>query len=199
MIDELDSDFVINEILNYWFMKKNDFNKWFVKSQETDKYIEQNFSKYINDANNFRLEYLKKTPRGCLTLIILYDQFPRNLYRNTFRAYAFDSKALNLTHELIVNMRFTGFTPNMIMFALMPLMHTESIKDKEYLISLLEKYQEKSKDKDDMTFTSMIDYTKKHLSILKKYGRYPHRNYAFNRISTKEEKIYLENLETNQF
>ena len=199
MVDELDSDIVINKILNYWFMKKNDFNKWFVKSPETDKYIEQNFSKYINDANNFRLEYLKKTPRGCLTLIILYDQFPRNLYRNTFRAYAFDHKALKLTHELIVNMRSTGFTPNMIMFALMPLMHTESIPDKEYLISLLEKHQVDLKDKDDMTFTSMIDYTRKHLSILKKYGRYPHRNYAFNRISTEEEKNYLENLETNQF
>jgi uncharacterized protein (DUF924 family) len=190
---------IMDEIFDYWFMKKNDFNKWFVKSSETDKYIEQNFSKYINDANNFRLEKLKETPQGCLILIILYDQFPRNIYRNTFRGYAFDGKALKLTHKLIKNNWLSEFTPNMIMFSLMPLMHTESIPDKEYLISLLQKYQLNLKDKDDMTFTSMIDYTRKHLLILKQYGRYPHRNYAFNRISTKEEKIYLEKLESDQF
>ena len=195
----VDSNVIINKIFDYWFMKKNDFNKWFVVSPQTDKYIIDNFSKDLNDANNFRLENLKKTSKGCLALIILFDQFPRNIFRNTFRAYAFDSKALELTHKLISDMSSLDFTPNMIMFALMPLMHTESISDKQYLISILEKYQEKSKYKDDITFTSMIDYTKKHLSILKKYGRYPHRNYAFNRISTKEEIIYLQNLETNQF
>jgi len=190
---------IMNEIIDYWFAKKNDFNKWFVKSSDTDKYIERNFSKYINDANNFRLEKLKETPKGCLTLIILYDQFPRNIYRNTFRSYAFDHKALKLTHKLIKNNWLSEFTPNMIMFGLMPLMHTESIKDKEYLISLLEKYQSDLKDKDDKTFTSMIDYTRNHLFILKQYGRYPHRNNAFNRVSNKEERIYLEKLESDQF
>ena len=192
MISDLDNK-IINDIIYYWFNTLNSYKDWFGGSKEIDNYIKINYSKYVEKAQQGELDYWKNSLSGCLALILLLDQFARNIYRNSYRAFAFDDYALRLTNFILDKNLLNNYSSNKIMFILMPLMHSESIDDKDKLIDILSNL---NKNKE---FTTMIQYTTKHKEVLVEFGRYPKRNLSYGRICTNKELEYLNNNKNSMF
>lgn len=183
-----------NDILNYWFgFSRNtiDYKKWFSSDLMINKYIQDRFEELVELARMKKLDDWKNKQDSCVALIILIDQFPRNIYKNSYRAFAFDDYGLQLCNHMINNnMIFKLNSEIMIMFALMPLQHSESINDKKKLLNILNKLNSNTKSE---IYQQMITYTIQHQRVLEKYGKYPMRNFALGRKSTPEELNYIRN------
>ena len=195
MISDFDNK-IINNIIYYWFNTLNSYKYWFGGSKEIDNHIKINYSKYVEKAQQGELNYWKNSLSGCLALILLLDQFARNIYRNSYRAFAFDDYALRLTNFILDKNLLSNYSSNKIMFILMPLMHSESIDDKDKLIDILNNLNNLNKNKE---FTTMIQYTIKHKDVLEQFGRYPKRNLSYGRICTNKELEYLNNNKNSMF
>lgn len=187
-------------VLDYWFAgaesaKPDDlkphFQRWFQASKELDKEIRKKFGKAVTQAAGDELAVWENSTEGMLALIILLDQFTRNVYRGTDRAFACDSKALRLCRKLLESGEDkTLFWPQRG-FAYMPMQHAE---DKEVQAKGVEAYLDLADDvPDDMKKVVMgfVMSAREHKAIIDKFGRFPHRNKAMGRDSTDEELIYL--------
>ncbi|PJE06988.1 DUF924 family protein [Legionella sp.] len=173
MIPELNSSF--SEILNFWFAPESK-RYWFAKNKKFDNLIKDKFLIIYQDACSDKLDFWKKTPDGMLSLIIIFDQFPRNFFRGSPQAFATDLKALNLAKLAIEqSMDKKLSTDEKRHFMYMPFMHSENIADQELSLRL---------------FNHAKSATK-HYNIIKKFGRFSHRNKILNRSSTSEEIIFL--------
>lgn len=168
------------DILNFWF-DEIDPAKWWIKDDCFDQLIITRFSDLHAQANRCELYQWRPTPRGRLAEIILLDQFSRNMFRHSPRAYASDALALALSQEAISVQADKALTAIERSFLYMPYMHSESLKIHEVAVVLFEKNGIKSN----------LDFEIKHRNILARFGRYPHRNDALGRKSTAEEIEFL--------
>lgn len=170
------------EIIDFWFSEKNKAN-WFIKDSNFDNEIKQKFLQTYKEAaftNN--LADWKYTPEGnlALILILILDQFPRNMFRESPRSYFTDHKALEFSKYAIKS----GFDKKLLnneyrQFLYMPFMHSEDIKDQEKSLKLY------------TAINIAKDYAKMHMEIIKKFARFPHRNKVLGRKSTKAEIEFL--------
>ncbi|WP_135080751.1 DUF924 family protein [Terasakiella sp. SH-1] len=177
----------INHILKFWFGSLNPAEmlshreEWWMKNEEFDKQIEEQFSEIYEQAALQKLENWKSSPLGCVALVILLDQFPRNMFRNSFKAFATDTLARNVTHHA-VQMGFDQVLPmGPRLFLYMPLEHSESRQEQKASVELI------SRLGDD----NYTDYAIKHQLVIDKFGRFPHRNKILGRDSTDEEITFL--------
>lgn len=171
------------KVLDFWF---NNPNKWFVKDPEFDQQIRSEFLSLYILGEERQLQDWEKSPQEMLALIILLDQFPRNMFRNSSDMYRTDPYALNLTHTAISKSYLERLdNQQQINFMLMPLMHSEKLSDQELGVELFAKYGS----------AQAADYARQHKVIIEQFGRFPHRNQLLNRPSTAEE---LEFLKENQ-
>ena len=169
-----------DEILNFWF-KECKPEQWFKKNEDFDQTIENRFSSAIENAIAGKLDSWEESETGCLALIILLDQFTRNVFRDTPRAFAGDKRALALS-QLCCNKDYLN-NPDIHRrrFMLMPMMHSENIAVQDAALPLFKKYTSK-KD---------YEYSEKHREIIANFGRFPHRNVILGRESTNEELEFL--------
>lgn len=166
-------------LLDFWF---NNPNKWFVKDTEFDQQIRAEFLSLYILAEERQLQDWENNPKEMLALIILLDQFPRNMFRNTSDMYRTDPYALNLTHTAIDKSYLEKLdNQQQVNFMLMPLMHSEKLSDQELAVELFEKYGS----------AESADYARQHKVIVEQFGRFPHRNQLLNRPSTAEELDFL--------
>lgn len=191
----------VDRILEFWFgdldesgIPKEEYRKrWWVKDPLTDELIKDMFGNDIHDARSHYSENIKLTPRESLAMIILLDQFPRNIYRDLPEAFSSDDIAQVLTLKGIQEGLDKKLLPLERIFYYMPLMHCEN--SEVQIISLLQfkkledEYPE-PKELYEMLRGSRI-YADKHADIIKRFGRYPHRNKILGRKSTDEEKEFL--------
>lgn len=161
-------------ILNFWFSEEVK-PKWFVKDINLDKLITEKFQNVYQAAKMQTLTW-KKTPEGCLALVIILDQFSRNMFRGLAKSFESDAIALSLTKYALDNQMDKDLNLEQKQFLYMPLMHSENINDQELSLSL---------------FTADDIYAKRHWEIIKMFNRFPHRNEILGRISTKEELEFL--------
>ena len=168
------------EILNFWF-KECKPEQWFKKNEDFDQMIKNRFSSAIEDAINGKLDSWEETETGCLALIILLDQFTRNVFRDTPRAFAGDESALALSQLCCNKDYLTNPDVYRRQFMLMPMMHSENLAVQDAALPLFKKYAS-LKD---------YEYTKKHRDIIARFGRFPHRNVILGRKSTNEELEFL--------
>ena len=129
----------INEILDFWFVETPDEKK-FKKDLKFDQVIK---NKFLNDyelAIQNKLDSWQDTARGCLALIILLDQFSRNLFRESGKAFDQDEKSRSVLLKIIANNFLDEMNENERLFALLPLIHSENISDHEKAYKLMEKY-----------------------------------------------------------
>ena len=168
------------EILNFWF-KECKPEQWFKKKEDFDQMIENRFSDAIEDAIAGKLDNWEDTETGCLALILLLDQFTRNVFRDTPRAFAGDKRALVLS-QLCYDKDFLA-NPDIHRrhFMLMPMMHSENLAVQDAALPLFKKY---ASEKD-------YEYAEKHREIIARFGRFPHRNVILGRKSTNEELEFL--------
>lgn len=166
------------DIIDFWFLEGNQ-DKWFSKDPIFDEEIAQKFLPIYEMAENGLLDDWKESVIGTLALIILQDQFPRNMFRNSARSFASDPKALSLAKFAIAAKMDEGLSNDYKQFLYMPLMHSENLED-QILCCKLFAYDPK-----------IENYAKMHMAIIEKFGRFPHRNKILARESTDEELRFL--------
>ena len=167
-------------ILNFWFKECNP-EQWFKKNDVFDQIIKNTFSNTIEDAIEGKMDDWENTETGCLALIILLDQFTRNVFRDTPHAFAGDKRALALSQLCCNKDYLTNPDIQRRKFMLMPMMHSENFAVQDAALLLFNNY---ASEKD-------YEYAKKHREIIARFGRFPHRNVILGRKSTIEELEFL--------
>ena len=175
----------IKKILDFWFVETTDEKK-FKKDLKFDQVIKDKFFSDYELAIQNKLDDWQDTARGCLALIILLDQFSRNLFRESGKAFEQDEKSKSILLKVIANNFLDEMNENERLFALLPFIHSENISDHKKAYELMEKY---------LINHSGLDKIKKfwldHTAAIKKFGRYPHRNKFLNRVSSNDEIEFL--------
>lgn len=123
-----------------------------------------------------------------LAEILLLDQFTRNIFRDTPRAFAGDAQALALANDLMNNGLDLTLPPFMRWFAYLPFEHSESLADQEHAVALFTRLRT---DTQDGAFDAALDYAIRHRDVVARFGRFPHRNAILGRASTAEELSFL--------
>ncbi len=169
-----------HQILQFWFNEVQP-SQWWKKDTEFDQLITEKFLELHKQAEQCELYHWRNNARGRLAEIIILDQFSRNIYRDSARAFSCDALALVLAQEAISLKSDIALTPEERSFLYMPFMHSESIKIHKVAEDLFSKNG----------IQSNIDFELKHKSIIESFGRYPHRNNILGRESTAKEKEFL--------
>ena len=172
-------------ILDFWF-NKTTFEKRFKKDDSFDQKIRESFFQDYEMAKSNKYDSWQNNPKECLALIILLDQFSRNLFRNTSGSFAQDYKTRLIVNEAVDRGYLEELDQHKIHFLLMPLIHSEDISDHVFGHKLIDTYL-KSFEHYDKVKNAWND----HSVAIKKFGRYPHRNIILNRKSTFEEEEFL--------
>jgi uncharacterized protein (DUF924 family) len=157
-------------------------DRWFKPDAGFDAEIRERFLETHEAAAAGRLDEWQQTADGALALLILLDQFPRNMFRGTPRAFATDSKALKIAESAVEKGHGRNVDASMRSFFYLPFMHSEKLADQERCLAL---YQELGE-------AEALKYAELHLDAIRRFGRFPHRNEILGRQSTPEEIAYLE-------
>ena len=173
------------EILDFWF-KETPSEKRFKKNESFDQLIREKFLKDYELASANEYDDWQDSSLGCLALVILFDQFSRNMFRDDKKAFEQDHKTRLIVNDAV----YAGFLENMDesqrFFMLLPLIHSEEITDHEMAYYLLDKYL-----KDHPGLADIKKFWKDHTKAIRKFHRYPHRNKILGRESTKAEIEFL--------
>ena len=168
------------DILNFWvFETKSEF--WFKKNDDFDAAIQDRFGKTVTGALAGRLDHWANDADGCLALIVILDQFTRNMFRHSAQAFLGDEMALALSLRCVERTYLDADEPSYCQFMLMPMMHSEDIGIQNMSLPLFEKYTSK------LTH----EYAMKHRDIIARFGRFPHRNAMLGRPSSRDEDQFL--------
>jgi uncharacterized protein (DUF924 family) len=165
---------------------------WWSKNPEVDNEIRQRFESYVIKAGSRELDHWASNPQDRLALILLTDQFPRSIYRDSRKAFAFDSQALSLSRDGIDAGFDLILRPLERVFFFLPLEHSESLEDQERSVSLFRKLADEAGPDQKPTFAEYFDFAVRHRDIINRFGRFPHRNEVLGRISTPEERSFLQ-------
>ncbi len=189
----------IDEILSFWFKEQalsapqidRRMDIWFGEDAVFDLDVEKEFADDVNRASKGELDRWAAEPRGRLALIILLDQFRRNIYRNTAKAFSHDKIALKLCVEGAMEKADRSLTPIQRVFFYMPLQHAESPKVQAKSVALFNKLAESVSPTLRETFMTVAQFAELHKDIVDQFGRFPHRNKLLGRANTPEEDEYL--------
>jgi len=177
------------EIVDFWFgtgTERGTARKaWFVKDAAFDDSIRARFLGLYEEAAAGRLAAWREHSAECLALIVLLDQFPRNMFRDSARAFAADALALDAARHALARGFDRAMPPVERQFLYLPFEHSEALDDQRRACELMRPLQE---------FPQTADahrWAQKHLEIIRRFGRFPHRNAALGRASTAEEEEFL--------
>jgi len=189
----------IEEILAFWF-KEHELSApqidhrmdiWFGEDEVFDHECKKMFSGDVDKASEGQLNHWASEPLGRLALILLLDQFRRNIYRGTANAFAMDKAALKLCIEGALEKMDKGLKPIQRAFFYMPLQHTESLKVQTKSVQIFGRLSEAVSATYRETFETIAQFAELHHDIVEQFGRFPHRNSLLNRENTPEEDEYL--------
>jgi uncharacterized protein (DUF924 family) len=184
-------DFWFGEIAEDGFCNSNRYPLWFKGDEALDCQIREQFGALVELAASGALDDWRDTPEGRVALIILLDQFTRNIYRGQAKAYSLDEKAKRVCKEGLALAEDKKLPFAMRLFLYLPLEHSENRADQDISLklhhALFDEIPEKSKPK----FQRSLEYAEIHRNIIVQFGRYPHRNQVLGRKNTAEEAIYL--------
>jgi uncharacterized protein (DUF924 family) len=167
-------------ILDFWF-KELTPKQWFAKSDELDNTIAKRFSDTLNAAAKGALWHWREAPHGRLAEVIVLDQFSRNIYRGSPKAFGQDVIALVLAQEAVEKDADKSLDANEKAFLYMPYMHSESALIHEEAMRLFKQ----------PGLENSYKFEVRHKEIIDQFGRYPHRNRVLGRESTPEEENFL--------
>jgi len=168
------------DVINFWF-EEIEPAKWWVKDPTFDQLIQDKFADIHQAAIAGELFNWRKQPRGRLAEIIVLDQFSRNMFRDTPKAFSSDPLALMLAQEAINQNTAHHLSKTQCSFLYLPFMHSESLIIHDEALKLYQAHG----DENNLAFEI------KHRYIIEKFGRYPHRNDILGRSSTPEEITFL--------
>lgn len=159
--------------------------------KETDEEIRRLFSAQVERAEAGQLQSWLSSPRGALAVVILLDQFALNLYRNEARGYHCSELAIPLARRILRQGWEYTFTPAEKTFLFMPLEHSESLGDQKDCVARFRELAASSPAELKGAMQGSLDYAERHLKVVERFGRFPHRNAALGRKSSAEELAFL--------
>lgn len=189
----------IEKILDFWFKEQRlsapqidaRMDVWFGDDQQFDQQIIDDFGDDVQQAADGALNHWAADATGRLALIILLDQFPRNIYRNKAQAFANDKAALKFCVEGAMEKKDKGLTSIQRVFFYMPLQHAESRKVQAKSVRIFNRIAEAVSPTMKETFETFAQFAELHADVVEQFGRFPHRNQLLNRNNTPEEEEYL--------
>lgn len=189
----------IEAILSFWFKEQalsapqidQRMDIWFTEDPVFDHEIEKEFTEEIALASKGALNHWGHSARGRLALILLIDQFRRNIYRGTAKAFEKDRLALELCVKGAMEKKDKELTPIEKVFFYMPLQHAESRKVQAKSVELYRRLAESVSPTLRETFMAVAEFAELHKDIVDQFGRFPHRNKLLNRENTPQEQEYL--------
>ncbi|NMG20489.1 DUF924 family protein [Brasilonema bromeliae] len=179
------------EILDFWFGSSGspDYGKpksfWFSKKPEFDEELRIRFLTDYQKAAGGYLDDWMDFPDSCLALILLLDQFPRSMFRDTPEAFATDWEALSVAQHAVAQRYDQKLLPVQRWFVYLPFEHSENLEHQSQAVRLFQQLG------DDPDSVSCIDYALRHMQVIERFRRFPHRNKILGRVSTPEEKEFL--------
>lgn len=187
-------------ILEFWFGPLNADDStiagrqsglWWGKNEQTDIDIRKRFEPQVQAAGAGKLDEWKASPEGWLALILLLDQFPRNIYRDTPDMYRFDHRAQALCVEGLEAGIDTNLRLIQRMFFYLPLEHSESADDQAKCVDLMRGLVREAPEDHKAVFENFVGFAEAHQKIVDRFARFPHRNAILGRASTEEEIKFL--------
>ncbi|MGM9514996.1 DUF924 family protein [Roseateles sp. DB2] len=168
------------QVLQFWFHDIEP-RQWWVVDPAFDAQLRERFLPLLEQAAQAELQDWRRTPQGRLAEVIVLDQFSRNIFRGTPRAFAQDPLALGLAQEALASGALQVLPEEQRSFLLMPFMHSESRRIHEQADRLFAQWAPGNSH----------DFELRHKAIIDRFGRYPHRNAILGRVSTPEEQAFL--------
>ena len=168
-----------DDVIDTWMMAGEE--RWFAKDPAFDGALSVRFRSALADARSGAFDHWARTPRGALGLVILLDQFSRNIHRGSPLAFAADARALRLAKDVVAKGFDYAFPAPVAMWFYLPFEHVEEIESQMRCIGLFTKRGP----------PEMIYWVKLHHDIIARFGRFPHRNRILGRQSTPDEIAFL--------
>jgi len=168
------------QILDFWLQSGP--SAWWRKDSKFDSSIKQRFGDLIEPAANRQLDSWRRQPQSCLALVLILDQFSRNLFRESDKAFAQDGYALELAKHGVENGFDDNQPTNLYDFIYMPFMHSEKLEDQNTCVELFRTRA------NDASLKAAIE----HRDIIARFGRFPHRNSLLGRKTTAKEQAFLD-------
>lgn len=178
-------------VFDFWFAGADSSRReWFQKDDAFDREIEQRFGEEIAQALEGGLhQWDAEGPQAALARILLLDQFCRNVYRGTPLSFAGDHLALQSALDMIEARDDQQLTPLQRAFVYLPLEHAEDMAMQEQAVALFTRLAEA--EPANQGIAGMLDYARRHREVIRRFGRFPHRNAILDRPSTAAEVEYL--------
>jgi uncharacterized protein (DUF924 family) len=180
----------VDEILDFWFAQDKQGKEaeyaqrrkvWFAKNPSFDQTIRTRFQADYELAAAGKLMDWQETSQGCLALILLLDQFPRNMFRGEAQSFATDSQALAIAQHAIDQGFDQELPPIQRMFIYLPFEHSEHLEHQHQAVQGMRA----------LHIEDVTDYALKHQAVIARFGRFPHRNRILGRENTPEEAEFL--------
>ena len=178
------------DVLDFWFDPAHAAH-WFAKDVAFDEQIRRRFAVAADDAAQGRLDAWASNPADWLALLILLDQFPRNLHRGDAQAWAADVKAQRIALSGLAGGFDQALPPLQRVFAYLPLEHAEDMGLQQRAVTLFEALHAQAPVAGRARFAEFLDYARRHREVIARFGRFPHRNAVLGRDSTAAEREYL--------
>jgi uncharacterized protein (DUF924 family) len=190
---------LIQSIHNLWFgeldaagqAKPEKVRQWFTKDPAFDQVIRKRFQEYVDPAFMGALDRWTKDDAGLVALIVLLDQFPRNMFRDTPRAFAYDKKALATAGVALQDDRFLAMPALYAYFCLMPTMHSEKLEVQDIGLEAFTRLEQNVDAVHKELIGTARRFAQAHRDIIARFGRFPHRNQILGRDTTPEEAAFL--------
>lgn len=168
------------DVLDFWF-REHDRSAWFKRDAAFDEKIRLRFLDLYTALRSRPAEDLLPDPETALAAIIVLDQFPRNLFRNNSRAYEADAQARAVASLAVARGLDASLTVDEKAFLYLPFEHSENLDDQDRSVALFGALQN----------PEYLDFAERHRAVIRKFGRFPHRNPALGRESTEAELEFL--------
>lgn len=186
-------------VLDYWFgasgtageIAARQSKLWFGKLPEKDREVSECFTPTFNAATTGLLDDWATSPRGRLALVIVLDQFPHHIHRDTPEAFAQDAKALALSLAALATGEDQSLTLIERVFLYLPLEHAESMTMQDLSVAQYQELVTDAGESERALFENFLDYAHKHREVVLRFGRFPHRNAILGRSSSAEEIAFL--------
>ena len=173
------------KILDFWF-KETPSELHFKKDEKFDQQIRDKFLKDYELASQNEYDDWQDNPMSCLALVVLFDQFSRNMFRDNKKSFEQDHKTRLIVNDAVYSGYLEAMNVNQRFFMLLPLIHSEEITDHEMAYYLLNKYLREHEE-----YNQIKKFWQDHTRAIRKFHRYPHRNEILGRESTEEEIEFL--------
>jgi uncharacterized protein (DUF924 family) len=174
------SDTGPSDVLAFW--REAGRERWYARDEAFDAEVRRRFLALWQKAAAGALASWEESDDGTLALVIVLDQFPRNMFRGTPEAFASDALAREVARRAIDRGVDTRIDPLLLEFLYLPFMHSEHLSDQLHCVALFENSEN----------AENLKYAREHADIIRRFGRFPHRNRLLGRDTTAEEQAFLD-------